>query len=225
MLLNNKNLYEVYGARITQFVEQPLSMTKEVFYPKGRLMPVVLNKVVCAKQMYLEFDFTNKEGIQLLLPELVDEFVLELNYEPEYLYRCQVLNMANNVVMDDCDSYTVGFDVVVVKEKPMVSVLLDSLSQQSFMNEGTFESDAVYEICANEVVEDFVINDIKIKKLSKNERFIIDGERKLVLSNNRNAFDNCVLYEFPKVTSGVNTITMSNFENVSVQVKYKPVFF
>ena len=226
MKLNGKDLFEVYGARITQFTEQPLFMSKEVFYPKGKLMPVVLDKVVQAKQMYLELDFRDKEQISKLLPEVVEEFVLELDYEPEYEYRCQVLNMGNNVVMDDYDSYTVGFDVLVVKEKPSVNVILQSLAEQSFENEGTYESNAQYTITASADIENFVINDITINKMTSNETIIIDGEKKLIVfGNGNNAFDRCELYEFPKVQPGNNQVTMTNYENVSVQVNYKPVFF
>ena len=226
MKLNKKDLFEEYGARITQFTEQPLFMSKEVFYPKGKLMPVVLDKVVQAKQMYLELDFRDKDLISKLFPELVEEFVLELDYEPEYEYRCQVLNMGNNVVMDDYESYTVGFDVLVVKEKPDKNVILQSLDEQFIENEGTYESYAKYTITATVDVENVVINDIVIKKIMSNETIIIDGKTKLItFGDGNNAFDRCKLYSFPKVKPGMSKVVMRNFENVIVQVSYKPVFF
>jgi len=201
-------------------------MNKEVFYPRGALMPVVLDKTVHAKQMYLEFDFRDKNQIGKLLPILVDEFVLELDNEPDYMYRCQILSMGNSVVMDDYDSYTVGFDVVVVKEGTEVLVTLANVHEQVLMNEGTYASYVKYVITANRDVYDFEINGIVITKLLGNETIIIDGENKVItFGDGSNAFGRCVLYEFPKIIPGSNTVIMNHYDNVSVQVSYKPVFF
>lgn len=237
MRINQEDLYAVYHARVTQFTEQPLTVEKEIVYTKGKLMPIVLNTTVKAKTMYLELDFTDKHDIFTLLPLLQKEFTLELDedrYEDEteeryrYTYRCLIPGMGNNVTWDDAGSYTVGFDVLAIKEGPLQTIVLAKEAVQVVNGEGTYPASCRYVVHADEAVTDFKIQDITIKQMDAGETIVIDGEAKTVRSSKNgmeNAFDRVALVNFPSIQPGANTITMEHYETVTVELRYAPVYF
>ncbi|MDU7031580.1 phage distal tail protein [uncultured Robinsoniella sp.] len=103
------------------------------------------------------------------------------------------------------------------------------------VNEGTLETPAVIEIMPTMGKESLTITGITrdkftkeevptvIKKLSFGKKIVIDGEDSLITEGGTNKFKDTIIYSFPSLLPGENTIILDQ-DDINITVRYKPMF-
>lgn len=61
---------------------------------------------------------------------------------------------------------------------------------------------------------------ITVSQIKTNDVLVIDGEARQVLVNDVDAFNRYDAWEFPKVQPGVNTVSITNASQVTIQIEY-----
>ncbi|MPN51591.1 hypothetical protein SDC9_199239 [bioreactor metagenome] len=84
--------------------------------------------------------------------------------------------------------------------------------------QGNYDAEAIFVVDTEE--SSITINDITVKNISG--EIVIDGFDKLVQQDGTNKFIDCDMTDFPILTPGVNTITVSGAATVTV--KYYPIY-
>ncbi|EOU2112854.1 phage tail protein [Clostridium perfringens] len=91
---------------------------------------------------------------------------------------------------------------------------------------GTYKTNVIVEVTPSVDLIDLVINGlandpITIKNLKQGKKIIIDGKEGTVTEEGKNKFSDTDLWEFPFLTPGPNTITLSK-NSCDVVIKYEP---
>ena len=61
---------------------------------------------------------------------------------------------------------------------------------------------------------------ITVSHIKTNDVLVIDGEARQVLVNDVDAFSHYDAWEFPKVQPGVNTVSITNASQATIQIEY-----
>ena len=61
---------------------------------------------------------------------------------------------------------------------------------------------------------------ISVSQVKTNDTLVIDGENRTITINDVPAFEKYNGWEFPKVQPGVNTISISNASQATIQIEY-----
>lgn len=61
---------------------------------------------------------------------------------------------------------------------------------------------------------------ITVSQIKTNDVLVIDGETRQVLVNDVDAFNRYDAWEFPKVQPGVNTVSITNASQATIQIEY-----
>ena len=63
-------------------------------------------------------------------------------------------------------------------------------------------------------------NPIEVSRVKTNDVLVIDGETHQVLINDKDAFGSYNAWEFPKVQPGVNEVSITNANQITIQIEY-----
>lgn len=63
-------------------------------------------------------------------------------------------------------------------------------------------------------------NPIEVSRVKTNDVLVIDGETHQVLINDEDAFGSYNAWEFPKVQPGVNEVSITNANQITIQIEY-----
>ena len=61
---------------------------------------------------------------------------------------------------------------------------------------------------------------ITVSQIKTNDVLVIDGEARQVLVNDVDAFNHYDAWEFPKVQPGINTVSITNASQATIQIEY-----
>lgn len=98
--------------------------------------------------------------------------------------------------------------------------MLTTASQSLYIH-GAKETEAVITI-ENKTASVIALTSITgftVRNLVRNEKIVIDGEKKIVTSNGVNAFDRVEFFGFPRFKAGSNPITVVG--NAEIKIKYR----
>lgn len=116
--------------------------------------------------------------------------------------------------------FEVTYQFTAIQHKELETIYLAASS--SFFASGTAETYCRYELSPNKTMEDFTINEIRVKNLTGGKPFLIDGISKKVFEDGGNAFQKVELIDFPTVHPGENTVSIS--AQVPVKITYYPTY-
>lgn len=113
--------------------------------------------------------------------------------------------------------------MLVVAEKEEKIEVMNRVTNKTIDVDGDIETPAIVEIIPSITIADLVINGlsdkpITIKNLTGGKKVIIGEET--VTVDGINKFNDCDMWEFPRLKPGINTIAVSR-NNVDINIKYK----
>lgn len=239
MKVNNVDI-TVYGAELISKIINPSDYENTISFEDGMLLPIVTRgkfklgsielgiifKGVTEKEVVLkQSDF----NMQIANSEIV--FKLDTGLYEDITYVC-VLNNARleeEIFIDKLDNkYTqkVNYKVIILEKKLLEVVKTMEGTSITFNNEGNCKVPATVEIRPTLAIATLKIaglsdSDIIIRNLVANKTVIFkDGK---VTVDGANKFNDCDLWEFPRVKPGNNTVTVDK-TTVNVVIKYNPRF-
>lgn len=120
---------------------------------------------------------------------------------------------------------TLEVSMLVIAEKPQVTETMNRITTKTINVPGNIETPAIVEIIPSVSIIDIVLTGLSdepmtVKNLTGGKKLILNGEEGTVTVDGVNKFNDCDIWEFPKLKPGANTITVSR-NNVDINVKYK----
>lgn len=237
MKINNVDI-TVYGAELISKIINPSDYENAISYEDNMLLPIVTRGKFKLGSMDLGIMFkgsSEKEvvvkqsnfNIQIATPEII--FKLDTGLYEDITYVC-VLNNARleeEIFIDKLDNkYTqkVNYKLIILEKKlPEIVKTMEGTSI-TFNVDGNCEVPAVVEITPTLAIATLKItglsdNTITVNNLVANKTVIFkDG---IVTVDGANKFNDCDLWEFPRVKPGNNTVTIDK-TTANVVVKYNP---
>jgi len=225
MRINNKPL-ESFHMKVNSFTYQPFSIERQVFQPDYAVKPVMGRLEIAPKEMKLVAEFRSKLDISNFLAELLKHKENILDVDDGFLYRCFLFS-----VKDIVDEYWQGWYRITVT----LSVIQEGSRRKIYLKKarnnihvaGNWTTDCLFEITPKKNLETFTIFGYEIRRLYKDRTVYLDGETKRVYTSSEpNKYSDCVLKNkmFPCLDPGQQTINMNNVTDVTVVLKYTPIY-
>lgn len=229
MLVNNVDI-KIFKARLMSrninnaeveiFNHWGTNNLNPIFYKKGINKFKVLN-------ITLDIVCNNSNELETMKSNLTKQFeTATIKFEDiEYYYRgfisgepsCKYISVSNE---------TLDISLLVIAEKPQITEVMNRITTKTINVQGNSETPAIVEITPSIDIIDIVLTGLSddpmtVRNLKAAQKVIFDGENGTVTQNGVNKFLDTDLWEFPRLKSGNNTITV-NRGNVDINIKYKP---
>lgn len=122
--------------------------------------------------------------------------------------------------------YLTEFKWIGYKYGDAITETMNRMTSKIINVTGNLNAPAVIEITPSENLTDLVITGvcedfITINNLTAGKKIIIDGEFGTVLENGENKFEDTIMWEYPRLVPGINTITLSE-TNCDISIIFKP---
>lgn len=222
MRINNKMVSQ-FNMKVYNFSYQPLSMLPSIFKSDIGLNVVHGGFTIEPKPMNLVCLFRNKLDISKFIQNITENVPTIIDIDDEFRYECYYLggSSPSNEIWNSWYKVTFPFEVVQ-QSKEMHVITLKDLHNQ-ILNSGTYESPCVIEIVPTTNISQLKIGDYTVKNLVANQKFVIDGIKKKVYSNDENRFSDVEFKNnrFPFLKTGINVIDINSLENVSITIKFR----
>lgn len=205
--------YNVGGSQIsTDYLKSAKGSSLVLFYSRPEVKQLEVNITFAAKdrhdvtRLISKFAAFCMDKVEICLP---DEF-----------YYTSILTAIGTPEKTLWNMFDVQFTFTAIQHLPLETI--EIYDTTIIYVDGTAAADCIMEISSQSDLSNFVMNDIRIDKITANKSFIIDGLEKSVLQDGINAIGSTSLVSFPVLSPGKNLITLS--EPANVIIKYYPTF-
>ena len=225
MKINNKPL-GMFHMRINSFTYQPLRAERKVFQSEQSLKPILGRLDMLSKDMQLIAEFRNKLDISNFIAELLMHKENILDIDDGYRYRSFLTSLSNpqSEVWQGC--YRITHPLSVIQEGSRREFHLKK-DTNYIQVAGNWRTDCLFEITPNQDIEVFEIYGYEISHLYAGKTVYLDGESKRVYTATEpNKYNDCVLKDkmFPSLEPGIQEIQMNSASDVTVILKYTPIY-
>lgn len=224
----------IYNAKLLTVDIQTPSYSNESEWIPNALTPTFVSNVRGFKTLKLEVYFkgSNRDEILKNISSFIlnfkNEVILELDKYTHY-FKC-ILTSKETVKTISKLAYKVSLELNGYEYGELEEKSITSLTSISINNVGTVNTPCTIEITPNTIdLSDFIITGVSelpitIKTIRKGETVIINGLEGKVTVNNDNKYGDTDMWEFPRLTPGVNNITFSR-DTCTIKVKWNPFYF
>lgn len=225
MRINNYD-ESYFNMRANSFSYQPLIVAREVFQPDNSIYPILSKPKIRPKKMKIVAEFRGKKDISNFIAELLRHNVNIIDIDDGFLYKTYVHEIDQCVTERWQGWYRLSLPVLVIQcgYEQRYKLLKEN---NTIINNGNYMCDCIYEIIPLKNVDSITIDKITIKNLVEGNKVILNGEAKKVFSNTEvNKYNDCIFgdNQFPKVDPGVNTIHISNYSDVEINLIFTPIY-
>lgn len=239
MKVNNVDI-TVYEAELVSKIINPSDYENTISFEDGMLLPIVTRGKFKLGSIDLGIIFkgaTEKDVVvnqsnfnsQIATSEII--FKLDTGLYEDITYVC-VLNNARpeeEIFIDKLDNkYTqkLNYKVIILEKKLLEVVKTMEGTSITFNNEGNCEVPATVEIRPTLAIATLKItglsdDTITVNNLVANKTVIFEDGK--VTVDGANKFNDCDLWEFPRIKPGSNTVTIDK-TTANVVIKYNPRF-
>lgn len=229
MLINGIDI-STFKAKQLNVDIQPSTINISREWVKKSLLPTSLGKYISFKPIKVELLFQNetKDKVLLDVSNLMSKItdLVDLTLDGySHKFRCFMDNSSIEKTIDnrvlklllEFQGFEYGNEVVETANR---------VSTKSINVTGNLETPAIVEITPSIDIIDITIqgldiNPIVVKNLKQGKKVIINGEEGIILQDGVNKFADTVMWDFPKLKPGTNTITFSK-NSCDLSIKYKP---
>lgn len=225
MLINNKDI-SIFGCSLVKYEVSAGEIDRNIEWVKGSLVPYISFENNKFKDLIITLllQGSSREQVEIYKSQLAKEVkIAEIKFnDSKFIYD----GVSEPIKFSNINRLAIEVEInfKALQQEELKTVNLAKNATQTITIEGNTSTEAIIDITASESVGEFKINDIIINGISKGQNAIIDGFRKTITIDGKNKFADCELWSFPVFEAGVNTVTMSEFNNVDVKVKYKPTW-
>lgn len=222
MKVNNK-MFNQFNMKVYSFSYQPLSMLSSIFKSDIGLNVIQGGFTAEPKPMNLVCLFRNKLDISKFIQNITENTPTIIDIDDGFRYECYYLGGTSpaNEIWNGWYKVTFPFNTIQ-QSKEMHKIALKN-TVNKIVNYGTYESPCVIEIVPTTNIPQLKIGDYTVKNLVANQKFVIDGIKKKVYSNDENRFFDVEFKNnrFPFLKTGMNKIDISSLDNVNVTIKFR----
>ena len=230
MLINNIDINN-FNSRILEVdIQNSKILNKENINTINRLYPTFLKNSIGlnAITVTLLVNSLDKKRYYIdksnLLKQMLEPFYLYFK-DRDLKFYCVLQNQVNKASLKQIRGrlqlQILGYNVENVE-----ILNLNRVNQKTFNISGNYTVPAIVEITPSVDIIDLKLeglaNDpIIIRNLHANKKIILNGKEETVLEEGKNIFSDTDFWEFPFLTPGTNTITLSK-NSCNVVIKYEP---
>lgn len=184
-------------------------------------------------KLTLLFKGTNRQEISDNISKLISEFtrnkvntVVLDGYDNNYI--CSLMKAQTNKTKSKT-RYTVDLELIGYEEKKEETFIkISDTDNHTINNNGTSITPCYLEIAPTYSYSSLIISGlsddpIKINNVSANKIIIIDGYTNKITENEINKFNDVELFEFPRLNTGNNTVSISD-DRATLTIKWKERF-
>ena len=211
----NKRSIEDFGGVFISFLPVSTDLVSNIII--GEMNHIDNGLEVKTQTRELVVLFEKEFQMSYFTKELIKKFVID---HEEYIYDCLLLTTPEIMHIGRC-VIEVTYRMSAIRKKPLIVN-----NDTSFIVEGTYKTDCIYEITSQKSIETFTVDGYTIYNLKANKKFIIDGINKLVYYADTpeiSAFDDVDIIEFPELELG-NHVVQKSDPDVVVLISYYPVY-
>lgn len=229
MLINNSNANAKYNIVLNEKKISPSKTDCNLQWLKGALTPMLLNTET--KFCDIECKFTMEANTEDEFWQKFSEFnkdIIEciLKFDDiNMFYKCYIQGAKEPTRITPYNwEFTCNW--IGYKYKNEIVVEIKKEFSKPIDVKGTLKAPCILEVTPSvDLIDlrlDGLANDlIIIKNLKQGKKIIIDGKEGTVLEEGKNKFEDTDFWEFPFLTPGPNTITLSK-NSCDVVIKYEP---
>lgn len=230
MLINNIDINN-FNSRILEVdIQNSKILNKDNINTINRLYPTFLKNSIGlnAITVTLLVNSLDKKRYYIdksnLLKQMLEPFYLYFK-DRDLKFYCVLQNQVNKAslkqIRGKLQLQILGYNVENVE-----ILNLNRVNQKTFNISGNYTVPAIVEITPSVDLIDLTItgladDPITIKNLHANKKIIIDSKEGTVLEEGINKFEDTDFWEFPFLTPGTNTITLSK-NSCDVTIRYEP---
>lgn len=222
MRINNK-MFSQFNMKVYSFSYQPLSMSSNVFKSDMGLNLIHGGYTIEPKQMSLICLFRSKLDISKFIQNITENVPTIIDIEDGFRYESYYTGSSSPSDEVWNGWYKVTFPFEVIQQSREMHKITLKNAYNKIYNQGTYECPCIIEITPQQDIEKIKIGDYVIKNLIANQKFVVDGIRKKVYSNDINKFADVEFKNnrFPFLKTGINIMEVSSIENVSIVIKFR----
>ncbi|WP_346884310.1 phage distal tail protein [Clostridium sp. UBA4395] len=229
MLINNIDI-SVFGASVSNKLIQPTTIEIEKIRIKNSFNQIDSKKQFKKVSIKLLFEGENRDVINNNISNFMSKLINEVDIKFKNLsHFYHVYIVDHNLEDTDFDEWLyLNIELVGYEYSTQIVEAMNRITTKTINVPGNTETPATVEITPSVSIIDIVLTGLSdepmtIKNLTGGKKVIIDGEEGIVTVDGVNKFNDTDMWEFPRLKSGANTITVSR-NNVDINIKYKPRF-
>ena len=230
MLINNIDIKNFNSQILEVDIQNSKIISKENINTINRLFPTFLKNEVGlnAITVTLLVNSLDKKRYFIdksnLLKQMLKPFYLYFK-DRDLKFYCVLLDQMNKASLKQIRG-KLQLQIIGYNVESLEILNLNRIDKKTFNVNGTYTVPVILEITPSADLIDITINGVAsdpiiIKKLKQGKKIIIDSKAGTVLEEGINKFDDTDFWEFPFLTPGINTITLSK-NSCDVVIKYEP---
>lgn len=239
MKINDINISTYNAKQLTADIQNS-NITNESIWLDSSINPLFLNSKFGFKEITISLYLkgTSRDSILInyskLISSLCNEVILEID---GYSHKFKAI-LKNTPTLSKTKSkyrYIAELKFEGYEYDSLASATIVDSNSGQIVNSGNIYTPCLLEITSSTsfasddelVITGFTDKEIKIKNLEADNTLIIDpcviNDSYLTTVNDENFFNNITMYEFPRLKSGNNAITI-NRDDIEIVAKYYPRF-
>ena len=228
MLINNIDISNFKAKLLERSIENPEFDINGFWLDNSREPFIDRNFNYKFKKLSFKLDILckNSNELEVMKSNLTKELAIAtIKFDDiDFYYRGFVNgDISVNYIMPGNE--TLSINMLVIAESKEIIDYMNGISTKNIKNNGNLEIPIVLEITPTISMQELNIQGLSespiiIKNLEFNKKVIIDGELSKVTQENINKFNDIDLWEFPRLLTGNNSISLSR-SNCNITIKYK----